>query len=172
MNPKKADNTVQLVFTPFSGQYPIENGKPYLIKPSKDTDDEIIFDRVNIHNVSPNVVEYGGVRFVGTYDPMAFPLENGNSYAFLKGKDGLDLAVDDGTGGKIKATRAYFVLPNGTYAVGSIVLSETDGVESTQQSERSTSVDDFYYTLTGFLIQGKPTTPGVYIHAGHKTVVH
>lgn len=169
---KNADHTVQMEFTPFSGQYPIENGKPYLIQPSKDTDDEIIFDRVNVHNVTPNIVEYDGVRFVGTYDPMAFPSDDGKNYAFLKGKDGLDLALDNRTGGKIKGTRAYFVLPSGAYAVGSVVLSETDGVEASRLNGSNTSVDGFYYTLTGLRIQGNPTAPGVYIHSGHKIVVH
>lgn len=166
------DNMVQLVFTPFSGSYPIVNGKPYLVRPSKDSGDEIIFDRVNIHSVDPNIVEHGGVRFVGTYDPMAFPKDDDNIYAFLKGSNGLDLAVDDGTGGKINGTRCYFVLPSGVIALGKVVLSETDGVEAARQGGRNPSDDDTYYTLTGLRIHGKPTTSGIYIHDGRKIVVH
>lgn len=169
---KNVDNMVQLVFTPFSGSYPIVNGKPYLVRPSKDSGDEIIFDRVNIHSVDPNIVDHGGVRFVGTYDPMAFPKDDDNIYAFLKGSNGLDLAVDDGTGGKINGTRCYFVLPSGVIALGKVVLSETDGVEAARQGGRNPSDDDTYYTLTGLRIHGKPTTSGIYIHDGRKIVVH
>lgn len=165
------DGTVQLCFGPYSGEYPIVAGKPCLIKPSKNTDDETIFSRVNIHFTSSLSEEYDGVRFVGTYDPMAFPSDDGNKYAFLYGKDGLDLAVDDGTGGKIKGTRAYFVLPSGALAVGSIVLNETDDIETVRLHGEMISDDDSYYTLSGLCIQGKPTVPGIYIHGGRKIVI-
>lgn len=165
------DGTVQLCFGPYSGEYPVVAGKPCLIKPSKDTEDETVFSRVNIHFTSSLSEEHDGVRYVGTYDPMAFPSDDGNNYAFLYGKNGLDLAVDDGTGGKIKGTRAYFVLPSGAYAVGNIVLNETDDIETAQRNGEMTFDDDRYYTLSGLCILGKPTIPGLYIHGGRKIVV-
>ena len=167
---RQNDGKVQIVFSPVTDTYPIHNGVPYLIKPSKDTGEEIVFDGVTMHKDAPTPVEKDQIQFVGTFDP--FEMTSGDSrYAFLAGSEGLDLAYPIKTS-KVKGTRAYFVFPDGTAGVSEVVkVAEGDVSRVNWVIQRERMADEAYYTLSGLRLQGTPAQPGIYLHKGHKVVI-
>ena len=167
---RQAGDKVQIVFSPVTDKYPIHNGVPYLIKPSKDTGEEIVFDGVTMHKDAPTPVEKDKIQFVGTFDP--FEMTSGDRrYAFLAGSEGLDLAYPN-TQSKIKGTRAYFVFPDGAAGVSEVVkVAEGDVSRVNWVIQRERMADEAYYTLSGLRLQGTPAQPGIYLHKGHKVVI-
>ena len=167
---RQNDGKVQIVFSPVTDTYPIHNGVPYLIKPSKDTGEEIVFDGVTMHKDAPTPVEKDQIQFVGTFDP--FEMTSGDRrYAFLAGSEGLDLAYPN-TQSKIKGTRAYFVFPDGAAGVSEVVkVAEGDVSRVNWVIQRERMADEAYYTLSGLRLQGTPAQPGIYLHKGHKVVI-
>lgn len=144
------------------------NGVPYLIKPSKDTGDEVIFHNVNMHNVTPETVEHDGVKFIGIYDPYEIPY-NDKRYRFLVGNEGLTLKYSNVKGSKVKGTRAYFVFPDDQSDVAErVAIAGYDAVKVEVVIADKADGDAPYYTLSGLKIDGKPAKRGVYIHNGQK----
>ena len=166
---KKLENGyVQIVFSPTTRQYPIVNGVPYLIRPSKDTEDEVVFHNVNMHNVAPEVVEHDGVKFIGIYDPYEIPY-NDKHYRFLVGNEGLTLKFSNVEGSKVKGTRAYFVFPDDQSDVAErVAIAGYDAVKVEVVIADKDGSDAPYYTLSGLKIDGKPAKRGIYIHNGQK----
>ncbi len=74
----------------------------------------------------------------------------------------------------INPFRAYFQL-NSAAATRSVVLNfgdETTGIVELKNSGIQESKSDTgWYTLDGRRLNGKPTTKGLYIHNGQKTVI-
>lgn len=166
---KKLENGyVQIIFSPTTSENPIANGKPYLIRPSKDTEDEVIFHNVNMHDVTPDTVEHDGVKFIGIYDPYEIPY-NDKHYRFLVGNEGLTLKYSNVKGSKVKGTRAYFVFPDDQSDVAErVAIAGYDAVKVEVVIADKDGSDAPYYTLSGLKIDGKPAKRGVYIHNGQK----
>ena len=79
----------------------------------------------------------------------------------------------------INAFRAYFRLKNGltagdlpTNGAKNIVLNfgdETTGIDASLK-DNEPQTDDYYYSIDGQRLQGKPTKKGIYIHNGKKVI--
>lgn len=165
---EREDGTLSITFSPVTGEYPIVNGTPYLIRPSKSTDAEIMFSNVNMHDVAPKTIEHAGVRLIGVYDPFEMPC-NDTQYRFLVGSDGLTLDYNNVEGGKIKGTRAYFVLPSAETTVANrVALADPGPTKTAAIPATARQNDDACHTITGIRLTKMPSQKGIYILNGRK----
>lgn len=165
---EREDGTLSLTFSPVTGEYPIVNGTPYLIRPSKSTDAEIMFSNVNMHDVAPKTIEHAGVRLIGVYDPFEMPC-NDTQYRFLVGSDGLTIDYSNVEGGKIKGTRAYFVLPSAETTVANrVALADPEPTKTAAIPATARQNDDVCHTITGIRLTKMPSQKGIYILNGRK----
>lgn len=168
---EREDGTLSLTFSPVTGEYPIVNGTPYLIRPSKSTDAEIMFSNVNMHDVAPKTIEHAGVRFIGVYDPFEMPC-NDTQYRFLVGSDGLSLDYSNVEGGKIKGTRAYFVLPSAETTVANrVALADPEVTKGAAIPTTARQNDNACHTITGIKLNKTPSQKGIYILNGRKIII-
>gem|GEM_PF-2400637 len=154
----------------------IRAGVPYLIKwESGDNITNPSFTGVTISNDTPDGIastDDGSVTFQGIYTPT--PLDKDDkSNLYLAADNTLDWPnVDDF---KVNAFRAYFkISESAANNVRSFVLRfGNDDITSIniEKGVNGMTGDGFYYTINGQRLNGKPTTPGVYIHNGKKVVI-
>ena len=155
-------------------------GTPYIIKwDAAATNIEApVFDGVIIDKADRSFSSGSDdtrVRFVSTYDAMAFTDADATSVLLLGGENTLRYA---NASAHLGACRAYFKIGDGSAAapVNSFNIDfsdgETTGIE-TLNIERGTWNDDSWYTLNGRKIANgqKPTAKGLYIHNGKKQVI-
>lgn len=142
-------------------------GCPYLIKPSKTTDESITFNSVTISSNSPLTVEKDGVQFVGIYNATTIPIDN--KTCFLSGTDGLSLVYSNSLTSKLKGTRAYFVL-NAT-ATNAKVMVDVDPSTGIRKVEAEGACPEAEYSLTGHLLPTLPPHPGIVIRNGKKIII-
>ena len=164
------------------------------------TETDLVFSNVEISNALTKVESADGtITFVGTYCPLAYTeteqdvlfLGVGNKLYYPQPSTGSTLTIG--------AQRAYFQLNNGITAgesndqntqngqsqVRAFVLNfgndettgETTGIVdvdlkyTSQESGISNSLQHVWFTLDGRRLSGKPTTKGLYINNGKKTVI-
>ena len=155
-------------------------GTPYIIKwDAAATNIEApVFDGVIIDKADRSFSSGSDdtrVRFVSTYDAMAFTDADATSVLLLGGENTLRYA---NASAHLGACRAYFKIGDGSAAapVNSFNIDfsdgETTGIE-TLNIERGTWNDDSWYTLNGRKIANgqKPTAKGLYIHNGKKEII-
>lgn len=142
-------------------------GCPYLIKPSKTTDESITFNSVTISSNSPLTVEKDGVQFVGIYNATTIPIDN--KTCFLSGTDGLSLVYSNNLMSKLKGTRAYFVL-NAT-ATNAKVMVDVDPSTGIRKVEAEGACPEAEYSLTGHRLPTLPRHPGIVIRNGKKIII-
>jgi hypothetical protein len=157
-------------------------GTPYIIKwASGDDIENPVFTGVTIDKSAEaqarRIVSFTGGQFVGTYSPVALPL-NDQSNLFLGANNTLcwpnasnaDPADDSYY---INACRAYFHIGNNT-AVREFRLNfgdnEAAGITTTNFMNLTNS-SGAWYSLDGRKLNSKPTARGVYIHGGCKVVI-
>ncbi len=162
--------TLTLNFEPAQN---IPAGIPFIIKwdnTSADlTETDLVFSGVTINSTSTEISFTGGT-FKGTYSPVPFSA-NDQSILFLGAANKLYWPNAVMT---LNACRAYFQLDDGQQA-REFVLNFGDnnevatGILTTNFSNFTNS--DAWYTLDGRKLQSKPTTKGIYINNGKKTVI-
>ena len=118
------------------------------------------------------------VRFLGTYNALIFSSEPEKSILLLGDNNTLHYAG----AGHLGACRAYFKIGDGSQAARELTSFNIDfGEGETTEMEpptispegESTEASSLggWYTINGRKLQNKPTTKGLYIHNGRKTVV-
>jgi hypothetical protein len=159
-------------------------GVPYIIKWENDTEHPTIinptFTNVLVkaeHNDYDNDATKAEefVRFIGTYSAETIDTED-ESILFMGGDDKL-YYPDGSTAITIGAFRAYFKIGEDESLARRITRFYIDFGEdvteivSLSQEERGAGMAEGWYTLDGRKLSGKPTTKGLYIHAGKKVMM-
>ena len=139
-----------------------------------------VFQGVTISNSTAQAVESGTaglepVQMVGTYSPVSVTA-NDKSILFLGDANTLYYSTIDR---QIRSCRAYFSVPYikehaGTQA-RAFALSfdgeETTGISLTPGPSPKGEGSDYWYTIDGRKLSGKPSQRGMYINKGKKIVV-
>lgn len=164
----------------------IKAGKPYIIKwPSGGVNlASPAFQSVNIdlsdETLMRQIVQSadGKVQFRGTYSPITWETET-KSILFLGEENKLYFPQPSGDDiPHLGAFRAYFHVDlTETNGVRDIVLNFEDGTQTTgiightEITEITDKADAAWYSLDGRKLDAKPSSKGVYIHGGRKTVI-
>ena len=149
----------------------IEAGKPYLVKPAKDTDDQLTFNGVQTvaTNAEDNKVGEGKFYMVGTYN--AIKLKEDGSNLFLTTENKFNRPIIGKA--KMKGMRVYFEVPTNT--VPAALRANIDGVETGINAingiEGNTTAP--VYNLQGQCVGNslRSLAPGIYVQGGKKYVV-
>ena len=190
------DATDGTLYLGFKTAPAIEAGVPYLVKWEKAMDYEgneasydisnPVFQGVTISNSTAQTVEsvtagLEKVQMVGTYSPVSVTA-NDKSILFLGDANTLYYSTIDR---QIRSCRAYFSVPYikehaGTQA-RAFALSfdgeETTGISLTPgpspkgEGNFKGEGSDYWYTIDGRKLSGKPSQRGMYINKGKKIVV-
>ena len=175
----------------------IEAGKPYIIKWTKPDGYEAfnyslaneatcsdlcfpVFQNVLLKNTDEPVEKEDIVSFTGTYKTLEFLSDDPDveaddpSLLFLGAANTLYYPK---TGARIGAFRAYFQLE------GNIEAAELAATRLNFEEDETTSVSltpnpspkgegsDYWYSLDGRKLNGKPSTKGIYINNGKKVFI-
>jgi len=115
----------------------------------------------------------GKITFQGTYAPLSYSSED-KSILFLGAGNTLYYPM---SGAKIGAQRAYFKLNGVDAGVREFRLNFGDGDEETGISSLTPDPSpkgegsDYWYTIDGVRLSGKPTKAGLYINGGRKVAI-
>lgn len=136
-------------------------GTPYLIKPSVSVDNPKFTD-VTINAKTPTKQTIEGCDFIGIYDPTTILADSKNHFL---NSEGSYLVSSTGIG-KLKATRAYFVLPTSNSAKVMTGQEATTGIESIKTSTN----EDVIYNINGQRVNSNLVS-GIYIINGKKVAI-
>ena len=156
-------------------------GTPYIIKwASGNNLSNPVFKGVTIDATDRSYDNGNGgdsrVRFVGTYKSTTFDSKD-MSVLLMGGENTLNYPT---TGAVIGAQRAYFKIGDGTALASRLTEfcidfgedDETTGIISlTSDSSPKSEGSDYWYSLDGRKLSGKPSSKGVYINNGVKVVI-
>ena len=159
----------------------IEAGVPYLVKwTSGDDISNPVFQGVTISNSTAQTVEsettgLETVQMVGTYSPVSV-IADDKSILFLGDSNTLYYSTIDR---QIRSCRAYFSVPyiknNAGAKARAFALSfdgeETTGISLTPGPSPKGEGSDYWYTIDGRKLSGKPSQRGMYINKGKKILV-
>ncbi len=159
----------------------IEAGVPYLVKwTSGDDISNPVFQGVTISNSTAQTVEskttgLETVQMVGTYSPVSVTA-NDKSILFLGDANTLYYSTIDR---QIHSCRAYFSVPyiknNAGAKARAFALSfdeeESTGISLTPGPSPKGEGSDYWYTIDGRKLSGKPSQRGMYINKGKKILV-
>ena len=159
----------------------IEAGVPYLVKwTSGDDIINPVFQGVTISNSTAQAVEsvtagLETVQMVGTYSPVSV-IADDKSILFLGDANTLYYSTFDR---QIRSCRAYFSVPyiknNAGAKARAFALSfdgeETTGISLTPGPSPKGEGSDYWYTIDGRKLSGKPSQRGMYINKGKKLLV-
>ena len=159
----------------------IEAGVPYLVKwTSGDDISNPVFEGVTISNSTAQAVEsvtagLETVQMVGTYSPVGVTADD-KSILFLGDANTLYYSTIDR---QIRSCRVYFSVPyiknNAGAKARAFALSfdgeETTGISLTPGPSPKGEGSDYWYTIDGRKLSGKPSQRGMYINKGKKIVV-
>ena len=168
------DGTLNLFFKPATS---IESGKPYIIKWASGSNlEDPVFNSVPVFVDNHNATSSDGkVVFKGTYGPVTWNTET-KSILFLGEENKLYFPQPSGDDiPHLGAFRAYFEL-DPTAHVREFNLNFEDGTQTTgiighTDNTDNTDKADAWYTLDGLKLDAKPSSKGIYIHGGRKTVI-
>ena len=163
-------------------QWTIDENEHLKLKPSIEFDNTNIvspvFKDVTIDASAPTPITFTGGQFVGTYNPVALPVDD-KSNLFLGAANTLFYPnAANNADGKyyLNACRAYFQLTDPNTTVRSFVLNFGDDETGIRDAERLNDkgqmINDNWYTLDGRKLDGQPTKRGLYIHGGRTVVIN
>jgi len=135
---------------------------PYLIKASESVSN-FTFTGVALDAKAPTITTADGCQFIGIYDPTTIPADD--SHRFLSGTSSNYLARSNG--GKLKATRAYFVLPTANEAKVMTRQDETTGITKVKSSSEKKNI---IYNINGQRVSNNQVS-GIYIINNRKVAV-
>ncbi|MCR4920460.1 MAG: hypothetical protein K5945_01955 [Bacteroidaceae bacterium] len=164
--------------------------RPYIVKWTEGSDiANPVFPSVTVTSTEAGTVEaknsgFGTVQFIGTYSPASLT-PNDKSNLFIGESSTLYYpnAANNADGQYyVKSCRAYFHVDlDGSAGVRTFVLGFSDdatGISSLSPESEETKAfpwenqnGDFWYSLDGMKLDGKPTAKGIYIKRGKKNVV-
>ena len=173
---------------------------PYLFMPAgTEGTVNVVFQGTAATTVKAGATDYNDWTFKGIYTNKTWAAADcGYDYGFAatsgKATDGVtDVAAGDfvrfAEGAFIKPMRAYltysgsvnpwtsnapgFRSPNRLPETISVILVKADGTTTSMLNAQCIMLNeaDAWYTLDGRKLSGKPTTKGLYIHNGKKTVI-
>ena len=161
-------NTLTLTF---GNAASIAAGTPYLIKLNGENPVDLAADGKEFEGVTQSYTAHpttiaGVVSFVPVLAPTAMTADD-KTKLFVTGGNKL---THPSTSGNINGFRAYFQLldANARFFVLDLGDGETTSLNLTPTLSQGEGV---WYTLDGRKLQGKPTTKGVYIVNGKKTII-
>ena len=98
--------------------------------------------------------------------------ELGTGTFYVMGKQSGNFGFFPYTAQYMPARKAYLLVDGGAAQARGLTMTfdETTGISSTTNDTNDTN-DKAWYTLDGRKLDGKPTTKGLYIHNGKKTVI-
>lgn len=98
--------------------------------------------------------------------------ELGTGTFYVMGKQSGNFGFFPYTAQYMPARKAYLLVDGGAAQARGLTMTfdETTGISSTTNYTNDTN-DNAWYTLDGRKLDGKPTTKGLYIHNGKKTVI-
>ncbi len=168
----------------------IEASRPYIVKWTEGSDiANPVFPSVTVTSIEAGTVEaknsgFGTVQFIGTYSPASLtPNDKSNLFIGESGTLYYPNAANNADGQYyVKSCRAYFHVDlEGSAGVRTFVLGFSDdatGISSLSPESEETKAfpwenknGDFWYSLDGMKLDGKPTAKGIYIKRGKKNVV-
>lgn len=181
------DGTLYLCFKTATA---IEAGVPYIVKWEKATDykgneasydiSNPVFEGVTISNSMVQTVEstttgLETVQMMGTYSPVSVKADD-KSILFLGDANTLYYSSIDRN---IRSCRAYLSVPyisghNGAETLAFVLDfdgEEETGIILTPGSSPMGEGSDYWYTIDGRKLSGKPTQRGMYINKGKKILV-
>lgn len=158
-----------MVFTKVTA---IQAGVPYLVKPAKDVVTPK-FVPYAILEQTPQTIEHGGYKMVGTYGTATLATDGTN--LFLTAKNTFTRPKDDGRGNYniLRGLRAYFVVP--TTADATALRISVDGTTTgvgaidTPDASADAAVYNLQGQRVGTSLDSLPR--GVYIQQGKKYIV-
>jgi hypothetical protein len=176
----------------------ITAGTPYIVKWANGDDlENPLFRDVTINATnSPVTSQDGKVQLLGIYAPaMIYSADHDNLFLGI-GKNAQDQDVSmlywpNTTDYSLGAFRAYFHVDlTETNGVRDIVLNFEDGTQTTgiighteilrpdgskrpevERTDSTDKADAAWYTINGVKLDAKPSSKGIYIHGGRKTVI-
>jgi hypothetical protein len=174
-------NTLTLTF---GNAASIAAGTPYLIKLNGEDPVDLAADGKEFEGVTQNYTAHpttfsGVVSFVPVINPTAMTADD-KTVLFVTGGNKLTYPTADGN---INGFRAYFQLDGSLSSARSFVLDfgdgETTGIGMMSDGRgirnatlcNAEKMSDVWYDLQGRKLQGKPTTKGLYIVNGKKTII-
>ena len=160
------DNATGKLTLNFVNAASIEAGKPYLVKVNA-TVQNPTFEGVNTVSTT-TTTETTYADFIPVMSPTNL---TGGDKTVLFVSGGNTLTYPSGNG-NINGFRAYFKLKDVAAAAAytfDMSFDNTTGIQSVSDVRRQMS--DAWYTLDGRKLQGQPTTKGVYIVNGKKTII-
>ena len=184
------DTEVGTLYLCFKTATAIEAGVPYIVKWEKATDykgneasydiSNPVFEGVTISNSMVQTVEstttgLETVQMMGTYSPVSVKADD-KSILFLGDANTLYYSSTDRD---IRSCRAYFSVPyikgNSGANVRAFTLNfdseEETGIILTSGPSPKGDGSDYWYTIDGCKLSGKPTQRGMYINNGKKILV-
>lgn len=160
------DNATGKLTLNFANATSIEAGKPYLVKVNATVQNPTFENVPTVSTTTPTETTYAD--FIPVMSPTNL---TGGDKTVLFVSGGNSLTYPSGNG-NINGFRAYFKLKNVAAAAAytfDMSFDNTTGIQSVSDVRRQMS--DAWYTLDGRKLQGQPTTKGVYIVNGKKTII-
>ncbi len=135
-----------------------------------------VFNGVTIDASAPTEITStdGNVKFVGNYAPFTIDDSNINSILYVAAGNKIGYSKSART---LKTFRAHFwVKPNGGTQAARVVNldfgdGKTTGISIPTSLSQKGDGSDYWYSLDGRKLQGKPTSKGVFILNGKKVVI-
>ena len=150
----------------------IKAGVPYLVNPDKAVTDTTFYPYAILEQ-TPQTIEHGGYKMVGTYGIATLATDGTN--LFLTAKNTFTRPKDDGRGNYniLRGLRAYFVVPTTADATALRISVDgtTTGIDAIDTPDAS--ADAAVYNLQGQRVgTNLDSLPrGVYIRQGKKFIV-
>lgn len=146
--------------------------KPYMLKVANDVTDPQMFTGITLEpatDCETTIVKDGEpYTFKGILTPTTLTTD-GSQY-FLNNA-GTSFVLPANNTSKLKATRAYFILPTGSGQAQSFSFRfENGGLTGISEASTDSRHDGSWYTIEGRRI-AQPTEKGIYIHGNRKVVV-
>ena len=160
------DNATGKLTLNFANATSIEAGKPYLVKVNATVQNPTFENVPTVSTTTPTETTYAD--FIPVMSPTNL---TGGDKTVLFVSGGNSLTYPSGNG-NINGFRAYFKLKDVAAAAAytfDMSFDNTTGIQSVSDVRRQMS--DAWYTLDGRKLQGQPTTKGVYIVNGKKTII-
>jgi hypothetical protein len=160
------DNATGKLTLNFANATSIEAGKPYLVKVNATVQNPTFENVSTVSTTTPTETTYAD--FIPVMNPTNL---TGGDKTVLFVSGGNTLTYPSGNG-NINGFRAYFKLKDVAAAAAytfDMSFDNTTGIQSVSDVRRQMS--DAWYTLDGRKLQGQPTTKGVYIVNGKKTII-
>lgn len=160
------DNATGKLTLNFADATSIEAGKPYLVKVNATVQNPTFENVSTVSSTTPTETTYAD--FIPVMNPTNL---TGGDKTVLFVSGGNTLTYPSGNG-NINGFRAYFKLKDVAAAAAytfDMSFDNTTGIQSVSDVRRQMS--DAWYTLDGRKLQGQPTTKGVYIVNGKKTII-